>query len=117
MKRASSILGSVIFLVAAPGTVAIYVPWMICSWRFAPPLLGFVPLRIMGALMIATGLMVVLDSFARFAIQGLGTPAPVAPPQHLVVTGLYRYVRKPYVCRGLVVDLRPRIALQQHPTA
>src|SRR5262249_48960365 len=26
--------------------------------------------------------------------QGLGTPAPVAPPQ-LVVTGLYRHVRNP----------------------
>ena len=38
---------------------------------------------------------VLLDSFARFAIQGLGTPAPVAPPQRLVVSGLYRYVRNP----------------------
>lgn len=37
----------------------------------------------------------VLDSFARFAIQGLGTPAPVLPTKHLVVTGLYRYVRNP----------------------
>ncbi len=36
-----------------------------------------------------------LDSFARFAIQGLGTPAPVLPPRRLVVTGLYRYVRNP----------------------
>jgi protein-S-isoprenylcysteine O-methyltransferase Ste14 len=45
--------------------------------------------------MIAAGLPVLLDSFARFAIQGLGTPAPVAPPQHLVVTGLYRHVRNP----------------------
>ncbi|HEX7927602.1 MAG TPA: isoprenylcysteine carboxylmethyltransferase family protein, partial [bacterium] len=26
---------------------------------------------------------------------GLGTPAPIAPPQHLVVTGLFRYVRNP----------------------
>jgi protein-S-isoprenylcysteine O-methyltransferase Ste14 len=31
----------------------------------------------------------------RFAIQGLGTPAPVFPTRHLVVTGLYRYVRNP----------------------
>ena len=45
--------------------------------------------------MIAAGLPVLLDSFGRFAIQGLGTPAPIAPPQHLVVTGLYRYVRNP----------------------
>jgi protein-S-isoprenylcysteine O-methyltransferase Ste14 len=36
-----------------------------------------------------------LDSFIRFAIKGLGTPAPVFPTRHLVVTGLYRYVRNP----------------------
>ena len=36
-----------------------------------------------------------LDSFARFALQGVGTPAPVFPTRHLVVTGLYRYVRNP----------------------
>jgi protein-S-isoprenylcysteine O-methyltransferase Ste14 len=41
------------------------------------------------------GLPVLLDSFARFALQGMGTPAPIAPPQQLVVTGLYRYVRNP----------------------
>jgi protein-S-isoprenylcysteine O-methyltransferase Ste14 len=37
----------------------------------------------------------VLDSFARFALEGLGTPAPIAPPRNLVVSGLYRYVRNP----------------------
>jgi protein-S-isoprenylcysteine O-methyltransferase Ste14 len=56
------------------------------------------------ALMIAAGLPVLLDSFARFAIQGLGTPAPVAPPQHLVVTGLYRWMRNPmYVAVSLLI--------------
>jgi protein-S-isoprenylcysteine O-methyltransferase Ste14 len=104
MKRASAILGSGIFLVIAPGTLAVYVPWAICRWRFAPPLFGLFPVRIIGALMIAIGLPVLLDSFARFAIQGLGTPAPVAPPLHLVVTGLYRYVRNPmYVAVLLVI--------------
>jgi len=38
---------------------------------------------------------VVLDSFARFALQGLGTPAPAFPTRYLVVTGFYRYVRNP----------------------
>jgi protein-S-isoprenylcysteine O-methyltransferase Ste14 len=28
-------------------------------------------------------------------VQGLGTPAAVLPTRHLVVTGLYRYVRNP----------------------
>jgi isoprenylcysteine carboxyl methyltransferase (ICMT) family protein YpbQ len=29
------------------------------------------------------------------SLEGLGTPAPIAPPQKLVATGLYRYVRNP----------------------
>src|SRR5499425_3092390 len=95
MKRALAILGSAIFLVIAPGTLAGYGPWAICRWRMAPPFFGFFPIRMVGVLLIAAGLPVLLDSFARFAIQGLGTPAPVAPPQHLVVTGPYRYVRNP----------------------
>ena len=43
--------------------------------------------------------------FARFALQGLGTPAPIAPPQHLVVTGLYRYVRNPMYVAVVAVIL------------
>jgi protein-S-isoprenylcysteine O-methyltransferase Ste14 len=104
MKRASAILGSAIFLVVAPGTLAIYLPWTVCHWRFAPPLLDVFPFRIIGALMIAPGLPVLLDSFARFAFRGLGTPAPIAPPQRLVVTGLYRHVRNPmYVAVSLLI--------------
>jgi protein-S-isoprenylcysteine O-methyltransferase Ste14 len=95
MRRAIAILGSAVFLVIAPGTVAVYVPWRISHWHAAPPLLGFAPFRTIGVLLIAAGLPVLLDSFARFAMQGLGTPAPIAPPRHLVVTGLYRYVRNP----------------------
>jgi protein-S-isoprenylcysteine O-methyltransferase Ste14 len=46
-------------------------------------------------MLIAAGTLVLLDCFVRFALQGLGTPAPVFPTRHLVVTGLYRYVRNP----------------------
>jgi len=52
-------------------------------------------LPVLGVLLIAAGLPVLLDSFARFALQGLGTPAPVLPPRHLVVTGFFRRVRNP----------------------
>jgi protein-S-isoprenylcysteine O-methyltransferase Ste14 len=95
MHRVTAILGSAVFLVVAPGTLAVYGPWAFSRWHVAPPLLGFFPFRVIGVLLMALGLPVLLDSFARFAIQGLGTPAPIAPPQHLVVTGLYRYVRNP----------------------
>ena len=52
-------------------------------------------LQIFGAALIAAGAAVVLDSFARFALQGLGTPAPVFPTRRLIITGFYRYVRNP----------------------
>jgi len=70
-------------------------PYWISHWRLNPPLLGLSAFRLVGVLLIAVGLPVILDSFARFALQGLGTPAPVMPTKHLVVTGLYRYVRNP----------------------
>jgi hypothetical protein len=50
------------------------------------PLLGFVEFREIGVLCILCGLPLLLDSFARFALQGMGTPAPLLPTQHLVVT-------------------------------
>jgi protein-S-isoprenylcysteine O-methyltransferase Ste14 len=96
-----AVLGSAVFLVVAPGTIAGYVPWTFTRWRMQPPLLGFAPVRIAGAILIAVGLIGLLDSFRRFAIEGFGTPAPVLPPRVLVVTGLYRFVRNPMYC-GIV---------------
>lgn len=95
MKRLPAIVGTGLFLLLAPGTVAGLVPWWITRWRMQSPLLGFSGFRVIGALMIAAGIAIVLDSFARFALQGLGTPAPVLPTRHLVVSGLYQYVRNP----------------------
>src|SRR6516165_9894746 len=54
---------------------------------------------------IVAGVPGVLDSFARFALQGLGTPAPIAPPRNLVVSGLYRYVRNPIYVAVVAVIL------------
>ena len=45
--------------------------------------------------MIVAGVFFLVDSFVRFARDGLGTPAPIMPTEHLVVGGLYRYVRNP----------------------
>jgi len=95
VRKAFAIVGSAIFLVVAPGFVAGPVPWWISHWRVHTPFLGFAALRIAGVLLIAAGTLVVLDSFARFALQGFGTPAPILPPNRLVVTGFYRYVRNP----------------------
>jgi protein-S-isoprenylcysteine O-methyltransferase Ste14 len=71
------------------------VPWRICRWRVEAPLLDASSFRLVGVLSMAAGLLILLDSFARFAVQGLGTPAPIFPTRHLVVSGLFRYVRNP----------------------
>ena len=43
------------------------------------------------------------EHVARFAVEGLGTPAPIAPPKHLVVSGIYRFVRNPMYVGVLTV--------------
>jgi len=103
MKPGTALAGSAVFLVIAPGTVMILVPWWISRWHVEAPLLGFSLFRVIGVLMMAAGLPVLLDSFARFALQGRGTPAPIAPPSHLMVTGLYRYVRNPVYVAGVLI--------------
>jgi protein-S-isoprenylcysteine O-methyltransferase Ste14 len=90
-----AMLGSAVFLVIAPGFVAGLVPWWISRWRLEAPFFGMPLFRFAGGALIALGGIGLLDSFARFALQGLGTPAPVFPTRHLVATGLYRYVRNP----------------------
>ena len=95
MRRILAIVGSAIFLVIAPGIVAGYMPWRISRWHVGAPLLGTSAFRLVGVLFIVAGIPVLLDSFARFALQGFGTPAPIFPTLHLVVSGFFRYVRNP----------------------
>lgn len=95
MRRMLAIVGSAVFLVIAPGVVAGYIPWRICQWQVKEPLAEITSFRILGVVLIVAGFPVLLDSFARFALQGLGTPAPIFPTRHLVVSGLYRHVRNP----------------------
>jgi len=101
--RISAILGTAVFFVLAPGTVVVLIPWWISHWRVHASFPGLTPLRIAGALFVAAGAAVVLDSFARFAWHGLGTPAPIYPPRHLVVKGFYRFVRNPMYVSILLI--------------
>jgi protein-S-isoprenylcysteine O-methyltransferase Ste14 len=92
MNRVQAALGSGLFLFAAPGVMAGLVPWLLTGWDSTdPPIV----VAVLGAILIAAGVAGVLLTFARFVLEGRGTPAPVAPTETLVVGGLYRYVRNP----------------------
>lgn len=100
MTRPRSIAGSLLFLVVAPGIVAVLIPFALTGWDGS----AGVVLQLVGLALVAAGGAVLLAAFARFALQGLGTPAPIAPTRHLVVTGVYRHVRNPiYVALCAVI--------------
>ncbi|HEY6016471.1 MAG TPA: isoprenylcysteine carboxylmethyltransferase family protein [Gaiellaceae bacterium] len=94
MGRARAAAGSLVFLVAAPGVVAGVGPWLLTGWQAREPPY-WLPVRVAGWALLAAGAAVLLHAFARFADEGVGTPAPVAPTERLVVGGLYRHVRNP----------------------
>jgi protein-S-isoprenylcysteine O-methyltransferase Ste14 len=95
LMKVAPILGSAVFFVIAPGCIAGLLPWWISHWRLNAPFFGLPSVRVCGGVLLALGIFGLLDSFARFAVQGVGTPAPVFPTRCLIITGLYRYVRNP----------------------
>jgi len=91
--KTKAAMGSLLFLVVAPGVVAGLIPWLLTGWDAH----GDMPAALVaaGGVLVAAGAGVLLHAFAQFVTEGLGTPAPVAPTRHLVVSGLYRHVRNP----------------------
>lgn len=91
MRTTRAALGSAVFFVLAPGTVAGLIPWLITGWD---SLTDNLPIRAVGVLVIAAGLVPLVSAFIEFTRAG-GTPAPPAPTEHLVVSGFNRYLRNP----------------------
>ena len=80
-------------------------------WEFQPSFFPLEITRLVGVVLILAGVPGLVDSFARFALQGLGTPAPIAPTRNLVVTGLYRYVRNPIYVAVVAIILGQAVLL------
>jgi protein-S-isoprenylcysteine O-methyltransferase Ste14 len=95
MRRSTAAIGSAVFFVLAPGVVVGLIPWLLTRWQAGEPLPYWMPLRVLGGILLIAGLIALLSAFVRFVVEGLGTPAPVAAPERLVVGGVYRYVRNP----------------------
>lgn len=114
-----SIVVSILFtLFGGPGMLLVVVPFFITRFRIpgGQPVLYSVAAS---CLMIA-GLMPLVESIWRFIVVGRGTLVPTMPTEHLVVSGLYQYVRNPmylgvftvmageallFASRGVLVEL------------
>jgi protein-S-isoprenylcysteine O-methyltransferase Ste14 len=89
-----SIIVSVLFtLFGGPGLVLVFLPWLITRFRLPAPTLG--GRMLIACLLIFVGLIPLFESIVRFVVVGRGTLMPAVPTEHLVVSGLYRYVRNP----------------------
>jgi protein-S-isoprenylcysteine O-methyltransferase Ste14 len=95
MRRPTAAVGSTVFFLAAPGMVAGLIPWLLTRWQAREPLPYWAPMRVLGGILLVAGLIALIRAFVRFVMEGLGTPAPIAAPERLVVGGVYRYVRNP----------------------
>jgi protein-S-isoprenylcysteine O-methyltransferase Ste14 len=95
------LLKSLLFTLAIPGTVAIYVPLLIV--RGLSPDSG---IRLLVSLVFfLVGGSIYTWCVWDFAVFGRGTPAPIDAPKKLVVLGLYRYTRNPMYLGVLTIIL------------
>lgn len=70
--------------------------WLLPGWLgFKVEMAGVARWRWLAAIPSTLGFAVALRCVWDFGWTGHGTPAPIAPPQRLVVVGFYRYVRNP----------------------
>src|SRR3954452_11832019 len=84
--RGHPAVGTFVFFVAAPGSTAGLVPWLVTGWDGSGPCWDGAD--VLGVLVGLLGLGMLVACFVRFVREGRGTPAPTAPTEELVVGGL-----------------------------
>jgi protein-S-isoprenylcysteine O-methyltransferase Ste14 len=97
-------LRSLLWTILFPGLFAGYLPWRyfgLSRVRFD----GLNSVQVLGLLLIACGAALLGACIFEFARSGKGTLSPLDPPRHLVVRGLYRYVRNPMYLSVTIIVL------------
>lgn len=91
-RKRLAIAGSAVFLVIAPGFVAGLAPWWISPWQLEAPFFGMPLFRFAGGMLTTVGVISLLDSFIRFAVQGwarrprLSQPSILLLPDYIVMS-------------------------------
>ena len=88
-------LRSIFFTFLLPGTVTVLIPYFVVFGGRVDYQRTWGLQCYLSLLPISIGAGILVWCIWDFAVVGRGTLAPVDPPKHLVVRGLYRYVRNP----------------------
>ncbi len=95
---------SLLWTILLPGVFAGYVPWRYFGLGLAR-FEVFNVTHVLGAFCITLGTVLLAACILEFARSGRGTLSPADPPRHLVVRGLYRYVRNPMYLSVTIIVL------------
>jgi protein-S-isoprenylcysteine O-methyltransferase Ste14 len=107
------VLRALFWTLVMPGTFGFFLPWALFGLD-AVVIDVANPRHLIGLLCIAAGTILLLACIWEFASRGRGTLSPVDPPKHLVVSGLYRFVRNPmYVSVTTIVFGEALLALSR----
>lgn len=88
-------LRSLFWTVLMPGTVTIYIPYLIVT-RWSPAAITRLgAAQLLSLIPILLGAAILLHCIRSFAVIGRGTLSPLDAPRLLVIKGLYRYIRNP----------------------
>lgn len=99
------LLKNLLFTAFVPGSLTVLLPhWIVTSSPESAPAVWQI-LHFLALLPGLLGIGIYLWCMWDFATFGRGTPAPIDPPKHLVVHGLYRFVRNPMYVGVLLILL------------
>jgi protein-S-isoprenylcysteine O-methyltransferase Ste14 len=90
-----ALFGTIAFTLVVPGTAIVLIPYLLTGWQLRPPLLGIEATRTFGVALMVLAAPLFFRFLSGFVREGHGTPAPIAPTEHLVVGGPFRWIRNP----------------------
>ncbi|TGK07629.1 isoprenylcysteine carboxylmethyltransferase family protein [Leptospira semungkisensis] len=109
-KKPIASLAHIRDILLLPFTVTVILPYFV--YRPYPIYLSNdLPIRVLGALLIVLGMILLYKTISLFRKQGEGTIAPWEPTQRLIVIGPYRYCRNPMISGVLFILLGETLIL------
>ncbi len=99
----NKIIKTFFFMMIGPGSVIVYLPFLLMYFLGPPNFYKTGQLQYVGLIPVLAGICISLWCFYHFIFFGKGTPVPIDPPKKLVIIGLYRFVRNPMYIGILII--------------